>query len=312
MSDPLEPCFHDPCDRARRHLLCAGAALGAALLLPARARAAQVHGLKGKVAVNGRPAQRGTVIKASDHVVTGAGGEIVFVIGQDAFLLRASSDLQLQRSSSGNSELIGGLRLLTGALLAVFGPGPRRLSTSTATIGIRGTGVYIEASPRQTYFCACYGDVEISDSKGKERRRIISGHHTPAMIYADTQGGRMLGEATMKNHTDAEVIMLDRLVGRIPPFLQRQKQLDDAAAQTRRDEEAAARSAPPQSVPEPAPRPPESASRPANPAPRAPEPMPARPLPSTNTAVQTPPPLTESPALDPVELEWRLPPPRPQ
>jgi hypothetical protein len=252
-------------------------------------RAAQIHGMKGKVGVNGRPAKRDTAIKAGDRVTTGPGGEVIFIVGQDAFLLRANSDLRLQRAGGGDNALIGGLRMLTGALLAVFGQGPRRLTTATATIGIRGTGVYIEASAEQTYFCACYGDVEVSDAKGRQRRRIISGYHTPAMIYADMHSGQMMADAKLKNHTDAEVIMLDRLVGRVSPLVLRQQQLDEAAAQARRDAEAAA--------------------KPAQPPPAA-QPMPARPAP----AEAAPPPSAapETPPPAPVDLEWRLPPPRPR
>ncbi len=281
-----EPCVSERCDHARRGFVRAGGALGAALVLPGLARAAQIHGLKGEVGVNGRPARRETAIKAGDRVTTAPGSEVIFVVGQDAFLLRASSDLQLQRAGGGDTALIGGLRMLTGALLAVFGQGPRRLSTATATIGIRGTGVYIEASAQQTYFCCCYGDVEVSDVKGKERRRIISGYHTPAMIYADPHAGRMMTDAKMKNHTDAEVIMLDRLVGRVSPLVLHQQRLDEAAAQTRRDAQVEVRPVPAQP---------------------AAQPIPARPVP----AEAAPPPAAapQSPAPAPADLEWHLPPP---
>ena len=48
-------------------------------------------------------------------------------------------------------------------MLAVFGKSKHQINTPTATIGIRGTGVYLEASPDLTYFCNCYG---ITDIKG--------------------------------------------------------------------------------------------------------------------------------------------------
>ena len=55
------------------------------------------------------------------------------------------------------------LRLLTGSLLSVFGErGANQalsVNTSTATIGIRGTGIYMEAEPDLTYLCTCYGTV---------------------------------------------------------------------------------------------------------------------------------------------------------
>ena len=53
------------------------------------------------------------------------------------------------------------LRLLTGKMLAVFGPNnPQRIATATATIGIRGTGVYAEADPDT---CDCVADPNKED-----------------------------------------------------------------------------------------------------------------------------------------------------
>lgn len=166
--------------------------------------------------MNGKPLRRGAAVRPGDVVETAAGARVAFVVGEDAFLLRENSRLDLQKAD-GNGSLLGGLRILSGALLAVFGKGPRRLSTATATIGIRGTGVYIEASPEQTYFCTCYGDVEISDVHGKERRRVWSGYHMPTMVYAQMVNDSMMEKADVKNHTDDELIMLEGLVGRTSP-----------------------------------------------------------------------------------------------
>ena len=51
----------------------------------------------------------------------------------------------------------------TGKLLSVHARGSNvQMSTVVATIGIRGTGVYLEADPEQTYVCTCYGVTDIS------------------------------------------------------------------------------------------------------------------------------------------------------
>lgn len=39
---------------------------------------------------------------------------------------------------------------------------PLRVETSTGSIGIRGMGFYVEASPEQTYFCTCYGVTDVT------------------------------------------------------------------------------------------------------------------------------------------------------
>lgn len=110
--------------------------------------------------------------------------------------------------------------MLTGALLGVFGKGgPRQLLTATATAGIRGTGIYMEASPERTYFCTCYGTVEIEDQHRTEKRLVVSGYHAPNIIYAEMNDGKMMHKAEFVNHTDDELVMLEKLVGRKPPFV---------------------------------------------------------------------------------------------
>lgn len=57
-----------------------------------------------------------------------------------AQIQRDNSRLKLQ----GSGVFANQLRLLTGALLSVFGKGPRSVSGPTSTIGVRGTGLYLE------------------------------------------------------------------------------------------------------------------------------------------------------------------------
>ena len=151
----------------RRRFLAASAALGAALLIPGVARSADIRELQGSVKVNGKRATRATRVRPGDLIETGPKSKLVFVVGTDAFLLRERSRLKLEKAATGEPSTITGLRLKTGALLAVFGTGPRHIETATATANIHGTGVYIEASPEQTYFCTCYGEVELRDKTGK-------------------------------------------------------------------------------------------------------------------------------------------------
>ena len=112
--------------------------------------------------------------------------------------------------------LVGGLRLLTGKMLAVFGKSKHQINTPTATIGIRGTGVYLEASPDLTYFCNCYG---ITDIKGINDAHFVETidskyHDLPKYI---TQKGE-IKSAPFINHTDEELMLVESLVGRTTPF----------------------------------------------------------------------------------------------
>ncbi len=213
------PCLHYPEPvKSRRDFLLQSAACGAALLLPATSHAGKLHEIDGEVMVNGRLASKANEIRAFDVIRTGTGGRLVLAMGKDAFLIRANSEVEILGKPK--ALLLTGLRMLTGALLGVFGKGgPRQLLTATATAGIRGTGIYMEASPERTYFCTCYGTVEIEDQHRTEKRLIASGYHTPNIIYAEMTDGRMMHKAEFINHSDDELVMLEKLVGRKPPFV---------------------------------------------------------------------------------------------
>lgn len=207
-------------DRSRRNALLA--LLGAGVGLSAALRSALAQGgveqgvrrLEGDVRINGRPATTGAPVRAGDAVSTGKGALAVFVIGQDAFLMRERSRARF----AGRELVLTLLRLTTGKLLSVFGHGEeRRLVTPTATIGIRGTGGYLEAQRRRTYFCLCYGTAEVAPSGSAMRETYSTTHHeSPKYIYGD---GRKIAMAPAKviNHTDDELIMIEALVGRTPP-----------------------------------------------------------------------------------------------
>jgi hypothetical protein len=138
----------------------------------------------------------------------------MFVVGEDAYLLRENSRVEL----GGRELFVDALRLVTGRLMGVFGKGgDRRISTPAATIGIRGTGAYLEAEDARTYFCLCYGDAEIATTDGAARDAFSTRHHdSPRYIYGDGRANPITG-ARVSNHTDEELIMLEALVSRRPP-----------------------------------------------------------------------------------------------
>jgi hypothetical protein len=182
------------------------------------ARPPGMYRVRGSVRVNGRPARRGMTLAPGDTVEAGARSQAVFVIGQDAFLLRAGSRVE----TAGSGLFADVLRLATGGLLSVFASGARRLETPNAVIGIRGTGLYMESQPRRTYVCACYGEAEIEPrGRPEARETVVTTHHEqPRYVYADgaMPVDQMMQSAPVVNHTDAELILLESLVGRAPPF----------------------------------------------------------------------------------------------
>jgi hypothetical protein len=178
-----------------------------------------IYRLQGDVRINGVSAKEGMEVKGGDVITTGAGSEVVFVSGKDAFLIRANSRVVVEGTLG--ALVISGLRLITGAVLSVFTPGERKtLRTATATIGIRGTAVYLEAEESRTYICTCYGEAEIISTADPSAREIVrTTHHEQPRYVMATGAPVMLMGAPVVNHTDAEVTMLESLVGRRPPFL---------------------------------------------------------------------------------------------
>lgn len=173
-----------------------------------------IRQITGSVTVNGAPAAIGQQIRRGQIVATGPGGELVFVVGKDAFLLHENSKLGFERKLG-----VSILRFITGKVLSVFGKGHKTLHTPTATIGIRGTACYIEAEAARTYFCLCYGEAEITPHADPASREIVRTQHHDHPLYIGEQQGQLLVPAMVINHTDAELIMLENTVGRVPPFL---------------------------------------------------------------------------------------------
>ncbi|MBU1777296.1 MAG: FecR family protein, partial [Gammaproteobacteria bacterium] len=144
-------------------MLPAAKAVAAIFSPPPRLPASRsVYRVRGKAWVNGKRVDENTRIGPNDTVKTGKNSELVFVVGDHAMLLRGGSHLKIRPKDENDftSLLIGGLSLFAGKLLSVSRNKGMRIETPTATIGIRGTGVYLEAGPDKTYFCTCYGDVD--------------------------------------------------------------------------------------------------------------------------------------------------------
>lgn len=201
--------------RQRRRDLLLGAAAGAAALgFPAVAAAADAGEVIGELYVNGFRAPPGTSIKPGDSVLTGPDTQMRFAVGEDAFLMRPLTSLRID-----GSTLISGLRVLTGGLLAVFGKsGQRTIRTATLTAGIRGTGVYVEASSIMSYFCTCYGEVDLECVTYNSRLRVRSDNHRANFIYGRVDSGRSIVDAPVVNHTNAELAELEKMVGRTSPL----------------------------------------------------------------------------------------------
>jgi hypothetical protein len=193
----------------RRHFLQMSVALigFAPLILEAK----NIQSLQGNVKLNGKPISEKVQIQAGDIIATGENSQIIFVVEKDVYCLGSNAQLEVQ----GQNKLINSMRLISGGLMSVFEKGSRReLKTTSATIGVRGTGFYCVVEEQQTYFCTCYGSTEVSTQEGE--RTIQATHHKPYFIDHKT-GTFSLPPPDLKNHTDEELIYLESLVNRQPP-----------------------------------------------------------------------------------------------
>ncbi len=202
----------------RRRFLadCAALGAGALLPLPAAAQWGVVHELSGEVLLNGARMARNAAIRAGQTISTGKDGHIWFTVAGDAYFLRPGSELRL-RPAGVRDTVIQALRLVTGALGATFGRGPaRRVYAETVTIGIRGTGIYVETTPQETYACNCFGSTELmSASTGSmmEAVAVTTEYHMARLISAER-----VVPAPFERHTNEEILRLERLAGRPNPF----------------------------------------------------------------------------------------------
>jgi hypothetical protein len=226
----------DPLDGSRRRLLLRLALTAAAAGRPVAPLAALVPGARalalgripsplpagrsvfrflGRVTVAGRPVTEATTIAPGEPIETGPDGELVFVEGADAFLVRGGSRLELRApGASPSGSGARGWSLREGRVLSVFASGELRLETPLATVAVRGTGVYVEALPDRAYVCTCYGRTELRSRASGANETIESQHHDAPRTITTTG----IERAPFRDHTDAELALLEALVGRVPPF----------------------------------------------------------------------------------------------
>jgi len=211
----------------RRELLkrLAGGALGAAALSSAIREALAsgdkptttgVYRAEGAVTVNGKPAKNGSPVNLGDRVATGPGSSAIVVWKGDAYLLRNETTVEFR----GRDGTIEGLLIATGKVLSVFSKKPVAIKAANATIGIRGTGCYLEVEPKSVYFCLCYGEAVVEGSGMADPRVVKTTHHESPLVISDYGGIMKIEPGGFRDHTDAELIMLEGLVGREPPFMQ--------------------------------------------------------------------------------------------
>jgi hypothetical protein len=187
---------------------------------PGRLPAGQsIYRISGSATVNDQPASLATKVAPGDTVKTGKDSELVFVVNTQAMILRANSNVVIEAEKRADSLVVSGLRMLTGALLSVSRNQPMRLRTPTATVGVRGTGFYVEAEEDKSYFCTCYGTVEVGSVADPSVKETVTATQHDRPVYITKEGGKKaIVNAPFINHTDLELALIESLVGRTTPF----------------------------------------------------------------------------------------------
>jgi hypothetical protein len=172
-----------------------------------------LHRLEGSATINGRAAQAGAKVSMGDRIATGAASRAVVVTKGDAFLLRSDTIIEIK----GREGVLSDLLIASGRVLSVFAKKPVAIKAATASIGIRGTGAYLEVEPTSVYFCLCYGEALI-EGPAMAPRLVRTTHHEEPLILTTTTPAMAARPGPFQNHSDDELVMLEALVGREPPL----------------------------------------------------------------------------------------------
>ena len=173
-----------------------------------------LHRVEGSAMVNGKPAKSGSAVNLGDRISTGPGSSAVVVQKGDAFLMRADTTIEIK----GRDGILTEMLIASGKVLSVFAKKPVAVKAATASIGIRGTGAYIEVDPGQVYFCLCYGEAVI-EGPAMAPKVVKTTHHEQPLILTTTTPAMAAQPGPFQNHSDDELILLESLVGREPPFM---------------------------------------------------------------------------------------------
>lgn len=170
-----------------------------------------IHRIDGDVRFNGKPRKVGELLTAPLEVITGERSLAAFTLGRNAYLIRSNSRASFASTDGKGADVW----VENGKLLSVFEKGEARVMTPTVVAGIRGTGIYVEAEAERSYVCLCYGTADLGAAHNPALREAISTTHHESPRYVSSQA---IVSAPVINHTDDELILLESLVGRVPPF----------------------------------------------------------------------------------------------
>ncbi|OQW91647.1 MAG: hypothetical protein BWK79_16390 [Beggiatoa sp. IS2] len=187
-----------------------------------------IRKMQGGVRVNDTPATFDTRIHSGDTITTETNSSVVCVIGDNAYQLGENSQMQIHWRSLDDSwgqlirpsyaedgTFVNTLRMISGTLTSVFGSSEKQIHIPSATIGIRGTGVFIKINSDSTYFCTCYGQTQVT-TKQSSQQIVSATHHKAFLLSHDTNNPTIISQ-DLKFHQDSDLYPLVALVGKQLP-----------------------------------------------------------------------------------------------
>ena len=71
---------------------------------------------------------------------------------------------------------------------------------------------------KKTYLCTCYGTSHLQVKSNPEISEAVTTNQHDQLRFIYT-GEKRIEQSLLVNHSDQELILLEKLVGRIPPFV---------------------------------------------------------------------------------------------
>lgn len=165
--------------------------------------------VRGKVTLDGQPAVVDMEVPMESVIKTGPKGYALVTLMPDSIIeVRKKTEVKFGKSLRKDNSLL----LLAGALWSFLpkGMASYEVVTRNAVAGVRGTVFYVEAnSAKKSYICACDGDIDITQAKGKAAKPLKSlqssmEHKAFSVISVGKKGKLRAKKKKRTNHTEKE------------------------------------------------------------------------------------------------------------
>lgn len=178
---------------------------------------ATVEYMEGYVLINGEAAKIGQEVPAVSQVKTGIQSFCTITFAEkNIFRIGPNTISRISIGPNANTIDIsqGSIGAVFDRLKKVVKKGDFRITSPTASAGVRGTVFYIRVEkPTSTYLCTCHGTLhQHSFSEDPETGREVTAHHHEAYRYTYDGEEAKAEQAEMLYHEDEEMEAIAQLI----------------------------------------------------------------------------------------------------